>query len=158
VFINFSNLEELQPYHGKAVALDIRDRCAAFPSLFIIHEMRVRGFNPFEPLSLTISHDVSWQDWIVEDGVFDDTLGSFIRAPPPSNSNDNNGGSARAQLPATRAGGGSSVGLTVELNSDVIARLLSVTHAMPSWNACQMEGTGWTTTAEENIQKYGSMV
>jgi len=158
VFINFSNSEDLEQYHGKAVALDIRDVYAPFPSLFIIHEMRVRGANPFEPVSPAISDDLPWQDWISSGGVFDDTSGSFNRLPPPDNGNDNNGGSAQTQLPATSAGGGSSVGLTLELNPDVIAQILSVTHAMPSWKACQTEGTSLTGTAEENTQKYVSSI
>lgn len=159
VFINYSNTPELQPYHGKAVALDIRDRYVPFPSLFIIHEIRTRGFNPFEPVSPAISDDLSWQDWILSGGVFDDVSGSFIRGRPPGNGNDNIRGSARTQpLPTAIAGGGSPVGLTLELNSDVVADILSITRAMPSWKACQMEGTSWTGTAEENIQKYVSSV
>jgi len=158
VFIDYSNDFNLKPFHGKAIPLDIRDRNVPFPSLFIIHEMRVRGSHPFEPVSPTISHDLSWQDWITLDGVFDDTSGSFIRAPLPDNGNNDNGGPAQTQLPTTSAGGGSSVGLTLELNSDVIAEILSATRAMPSWKACQMEGTDWTGTAEENIQKYVSSI
>ena len=155
VFINFSNSKDLEQYHGKAVALDIRDVYAPFPSLFIIHEMRVRGANPFEPVSLAISDDLPWQDWISSDGVFDDTSGSFNRAAPPDNGNGDKSGpaSAQTQVPTTSGGGGSSVGLTLELNSDVIAEILSATRAMPSWKACQMEGTILTGTAEESIQK-----
>jgi hypothetical protein len=158
VLINYSNCDCLQPWHGKAIALDIRDRHAPFPSLFIIHEMRVRGFHPFEPTSPAISHDLSWQDWISSDGVFDETSGSFKRARPPGHGNDDNGSSAQSQLPMTSAGGGSPVGLTLELNSDVIAEILSVTRSMPSWKACQVEGTSWTGTAEENIEKYVSSI
>jgi len=29
---------------------------------------------------------------------------------------------------------------------------------MPSWKACEVEGTSWTGTAEENIQKYISSI
>ena len=54
---------------------------------------------------------------------------------PRQNGNDDKGGPAGAQtrLPMTSAGGGSSVAPTLELNSDVIAEILSATHAMPSW-------------------------
>ena len=158
VFVNYSNHPDLQSFHGKAVALDIRDRHAPFPSLFIIHEMRVRGFHPFEPVSPAISHELSWQDWILSDGVFDDTSGSFNRAPPPDNGNADNRSSAQPRLPTTSAGDRSSVGLMLELNASVIAEILSVTRAMPSWKTCQMEGTSWTGTAEENIQKYVSSI
>jgi hypothetical protein len=119
--------------------------------------MRVRGFQPFQPVTPSIPHDLSWQDWISSGGVFDDTSGSFNRASPPKNANDDNGGSAQTQLP-TSAGGISSVGHALNLNSHVVAEILSVTHAMPSWKACQMEGTDWTGTTEDNIQKYVSSI
>ena len=45
VFINYSGNEYLQEFHGKAIAIDVKDKYAPFASLFIIHEMRVRGFN-----------------------------------------------------------------------------------------------------------------
>ena len=160
MFINYSGEPQLQPFHGKAIALDIRDHYAPFPSLFIIHEMRVRAFHPFQPDAPAISHDLSWQDWISSDGFFDDISGSFNHAAPPENGNDNKGSpaSAQTQVPTTGGGGRSAVGLALELNLDVIAEILSATRAMPSWKACQMEGTSWTGTAEENIQKYVSSI
>ena len=39
----------------------------------------------------------------------------------------------------------------LELNDNVIADTLTATRAMPSWKACEIEGTSWTGTAEENI-------
>jgi len=134
-----------------------------FPSLFIIHEMRVCAIHPFQPDAPVISHDLPWQDWISSGGFFDDISGSFNRAaprPPPDNGNDDKGGPANAQtqLPTTSAGSRSSVGRTLELNSDVIAEILSATRAMPLWKACQVEGTSWTGMAEENIQKYVSSI
>ena len=159
VLINYANDSDLQPYHGKAIALDIRDSHVPFPSLFIIHEMRVRGYHPFQPVSPVVFHDLPWQDWITSDGVFDETSGSFKRARLPGNGNDDNGGSVQSQLPTTSAGDtGSSAELKVELNSDVIAEILSATRAMPSWKACQMEGSSWTGTAEENTEKYVSSI
>jgi hypothetical protein len=159
VLINYANHIDLRPFHGKAIALDIRDSHVPFPSLFVIHEMRVRGYNPFEPISPVISRDLPWQDWITSDGVFDDTSGSFKRAPPPGKGRDDNGGSAQPQLPTTSAGDtGSSAVLTVELNTDVTAEILSATRAMPSWKACEMGGSSWTGTAEENIDKYVSSI
>ncbi|KIM88871.1 hypothetical protein PILCRDRAFT_243289 [Piloderma croceum F 1598] len=156
VFINYSGHPNLQQFHGKAIALDIKDKYAPFPSLFIIHEMRVRGFHPFQPVVPTIPDDIPWQDWILLNHVFDNASDSFKRGRPPSNSV-----SAQAQLPfhptTTRTDGASSSQRTLALNADVIADILAATRAMPSWKACQIEGTSWTGTAEENIQKYASM-
>jgi hypothetical protein len=64
----------------------------------------------------------------------------------------------QAQLPMKSAGSGASAGLMLELNSDVIVETLAVTRSMPSWKACQTEGTSWTGTAEENIQTYVSSI
>ncbi|KAK7037329.1 hypothetical protein VNI00_011320 [Paramarasmius palmivorus] len=103
VFVNYSGHPALQQFHCKAIALDINDRYAPFPSLlrvriypesffvgvslpypFIIHEMRVRGFHPFRPISPDMPDDVPWQDWIVSGGVFDDASGSFKRVKQTS--------------------------------------------------------------------------
>lgn len=46
----------------------------------------------------------------------------------------------------------------LELNADVVGDILAATYAMPSWKACQMEGTRWTGTGEENIKKYVSSI
>jgi len=39
VFVNYSDEQELQEFHGTVFGIDIDDRHAPFPSLFIIHEM-----------------------------------------------------------------------------------------------------------------------
>lgn len=156
VFINYANRDYLQPLHGRAIALDIRDPLVPFPSLFIVHECHVRAYHVFELGSPVISHDLPWQDWITSGGVFDETSGSFKRAHPsrqPDDSGDDNGGSAQPQLPTTTAGDGSSGlgGLTVEFTPNVVAEILSATRAIPAWRACEIEGTSSTGTAEENI-------
>ncbi|KAG2370164.1 hypothetical protein BDR07DRAFT_1467937 [Suillus spraguei] len=151
VFINFSGDEELQQFHGKAVALDIRDHHAPFPSTFIIHEMRVRGYHPFQPIALAMPDDIPWQDWVLSDGVFNNNAGTFNRDSPTDN---NNQSVPQLQFqPTTTSIGDTSSGpgtCTLALNADVISDILTATHAMPSWRACQMEGTSWSGTAEEN--------
>ncbi|EJD07262.1 uncharacterized protein FOMMEDRAFT_149776 [Fomitiporia mediterranea MF3/22] len=156
VFVNHSLERELQQFHGKAIALDIRDRYVPFPSLFIIHEERVRGFNPFSPVDPELPDDPEWQDWILSEGVVNES-GSFNRDPPPSNSNTNDASSPQSpQLQHTAAGasGRSSGTRRLVLNDDVIAEILAATHASLSWKACVMEGTSWDGTGEENVRKY----
>ncbi|KIY53591.1 hypothetical protein FISHEDRAFT_68804 [Fistulina hepatica ATCC 64428] len=138
VFVNYSGRPSLQRFHGKAIILDgTGDRHAPLPSLFIIHEMRVRGFHPFRPVAPDIPADGSLsQDWIVSDGMFDSASGSFNRDTPPCSGN-NNSVSVQAQLqfqPTTTSADGASFGVRrVALNVDVIADILAWTHAMPSW-------------------------
>jgi hypothetical protein len=160
VFINFSGHEDLHSLHGKAVALDIRDRHAPFPSLFIIHEMRVRGFHPFEPVSPDIADDVRWQDWISSSGVLRTDGGPhyFEREEPPSDEQEDVLGRLELEdLPANLANAPSGT-RSLALNNDVIAEILAATRAMPSWKACEMEGMSWDGTAEENIKKYISSI
>ncbi|KAF8585920.1 hypothetical protein K439DRAFT_1646404 [Ramaria rubella] len=160
ILINYSCDPALQVFHGKAIALDIRDRYAPFPSLFIIHEMRVRGFHPFEPVAPALRNDYPWQDWIVSEQVYDNASGSFKRYR--QSHHGNNGSSAQlqllSQLEMDGAGGESSGGRTAVLNENVIADILAFTRAMPSWKACQIEGTSWAGTAEENIATYVSSI
>jgi len=96
--------------------------------------------------------DIPWQDWVLSDGVFDDATGCFICDEPPSDDRGNNNSfvPARLQLPTTSAGDASSGKHTLALNEEVIAEILGATRASPSWKACEMEGTSWTGTAEEN--------
>ncbi|KAI0263011.1 hypothetical protein BC834DRAFT_971563 [Gloeopeniophorella convolvens] len=161
IFINYSGDAEEQQYHGKVIALDNRDRHAPFPALFIIHEMRVRGFHPFRPLAPAVDDDPPWQDWILSDGVAD-ASGALIRGCPKGS---NFGSVAPAcaadiQLPQVQppTDSGSADGKTpLVLNQDVIADILAATRAMPSWKACMVEGMSWSGTAEENSQKYTAM-
>ncbi|TRM66524.1 hypothetical protein BD626DRAFT_482927 [Schizophyllum amplum] len=39
-------MESLRPFHGKAIALDIEDRLAPFPALFVINEQRLAVIDP----------------------------------------------------------------------------------------------------------------
>ena len=82
VLVNYSNRVRLRPFHGKAVALDVGDRHAPFPGLFIIHEMRVRGHHPFAPVTLDVPDEIPWQDWLVSKGVVRSD-GYFNRECPP---------------------------------------------------------------------------
>ena len=143
VFINYSGNEYLQEFHGKAIALNVTDKYAPSPSLFIIHEMRVRGFNPFQPVAPTVPNNIPWQDWILSDGVLDNDSDTFKR--DRSTHSDNDSFSAQAQLPlgptVMSADGESSSQRRVELNADIIAEILAATRAMPSRKACQVETT-----------------
>jgi hypothetical protein len=156
VFVNYSGRPSLRPFHGKAIALDIKDRHAPFPCLFIIHEMRVRGFHPFEPVAPDLPSDIQWQDWILSDNVLG-TSGSFNRQSPPDDAGPTQPLPQIPPMPLI-AGGTPSGRHTLALNEDVIAEILAATRALPSWKACEMEGTSWIGTAEENIQKYVSSI
>ncbi len=69
MFINYSGIDSLQPHHGKAVALNMTDRYVPYSSIFIVHEMCVRGHHPFAPIAPDVPDDIAWQDWISPDDV-----------------------------------------------------------------------------------------
>ena len=46
MFINFSRYQYLEKFHGKPVNLDPDHEHCPFPALFLIQEMRTRGFFP----------------------------------------------------------------------------------------------------------------
>jgi hypothetical protein len=72
-------------FHGRAIALDIKDKHAPLPILFLVHEYMVRGRNFYQPTPVEIGN--SWQDWIVNDGLVNDSEGqhfSFKRNAPAS--------------------------------------------------------------------------
>lgn len=100
-----------------------------------------------------------WQDWILSDGVLNDTSGSYFRCDqPPVGDRAPGTNWGMSSMPTTNAGDGSIGGGTMELNDEVIADILAATRAMPLWKACEIEGTSWAGTTEENIQKYVSLV
>ena len=165
MLINYSDQnddsdDDLWPYHGKAIALDIGNKHAPFPLSFIIHKMPVHSFYPFSNIVPDISTDnvFPWQDWITTGNIWDNNNNMFC--------NGSSGTSSSATLPLpqslsmTPMGGGPSTSGTchLELNEQVIADILAATRSMPSWKACEVEGMGWTGTTEENIQKYLSTV
>ncbi|KAF8816108.1 hypothetical protein BYT27DRAFT_7221806 [Phlegmacium glaucopus] len=167
VLVNYSQIPTLEEFHGKAIALDVKDYYAPFPSLFIIHELRVRGYYPFEPTQPNMPNNLSWQDWILTDGVFDNVSNSFKHDKPSngdngnsnngdSNNRDNNFAQLQFQVQPTATSGMSSGGHRLALDAGIVAEILAATHAMPSWKACQVEGTSWAGTAEENMEKYVS--
>lgn len=82
MFINFSGHTAFQQFHGKAIGLDIKDQYVPFPPLFIIHEMCVRGFHPFQPVNPDVPEETSWQDWILLDGIFNHASGCFNHDTP----------------------------------------------------------------------------
>jgi len=159
VFINYSGLRDYRQFHGKALPLEPDHRHAPFPSIFIIHEMRVRGFYPFEPTSMSIPEDIPWQDWVLSDNVLDETSGSFRHEPDQQSGSPNTSGARGLQFqPMTTSAGGASSGTQlVELNARVIEDILAATRASASWKACEEENRIWKGTAEENIRKYTSM-
>jgi hypothetical protein len=131
-------------FHGRAIALDVRDHCAPFATLFIIHEWRVRGFHPFQHAP-SIPAEITWQQWISLSGVYDNDSGFIHDAADPLQDNNNNNiyQQVYQYQPSTSSGGpgGPTERLVLAPNNDIIANILAATHAQPSWRVCEEENT-----------------
>ncbi|KAF5360465.1 hypothetical protein D9756_004541 [Leucocoprinus leucothites] len=128
VFVNYSDNPNLRQSHGKAIALDIKERNTPFPSLFLIHEMRVRGFHPFQPIApgMPKYKDITWQDWIISEGLFDDVTGTFKRHEMTG-----------ADWTDSKMSPSSlQIGTTLEFNQIVVEEILKATWQSASWKAC----------------------
>ena len=82
------------------------------------------------------------------------------RLPSPTRETGGTEGTwANFQFPAqsTTANPGAQ-GSAGVLNEAVINEILAATHASETWKACVVENTSWEGTAEENINKYRSVV
>ncbi|KAF9476074.1 hypothetical protein BDN70DRAFT_952691 [Pholiota conissans] len=143
VLVNYSNKPSLRQYHGKTIALDVKDRHdATFASLFILQDTRVH--------------------LIFSDGAFDNVSGSFNYVSPPGNEDNGNVISTQSLSqfqPTTMSIADASSGpRRLALNAEVAADILAATCEILSWKVCQIEGTSWTGMAEENVKKYVSSI
>lgn len=128
--------------------------------------MRVRGFHPFQSTVHQIPDVIQWQDWIYSSGVLrsDPNEGLFKTERPARLASAHTPSSLPPRILqcSTQSGDVESIpsqgpGPVLGLNNDVIAEILAATRASASWKACQMEGTSWEGTAEENRAKYMSL-
>ena len=159
VFVNYSGSLDDTHLDGKAIALDAHHRYTVFPSLFIIHECRVRGFHPFEPVETDLPDDVPWQDWILANNIVNQQTDSLIHERSQGGTLAHTGtviqrDMGRQSWGTTDAGELSHRNTLAPLNDGTIAEILAFTRSMQSWKACEVEGTSWDGTAEENIKKY----
>ncbi|KAL1677558.1 hypothetical protein EV122DRAFT_213897 [Schizophyllum commune] len=180
IFVNYygdnHTNNKYHKYHGKAVALDINDELAPFPALFLLHEQRVRGFQPFSEPSPLLPKEVSWPDWILSRDILqpgaDDASRRSTGDPLRPHADDSSQPSLNTSLfrregpprrlyedktnrpsPADVNGLSGSKG-ALALNNDVIANILAATRESASWKSAVVENTSWDGTAEENVKKY----
>jgi hypothetical protein len=155
VLVNQSNHYDLDQYHGKCIPLNISEWHTPFPSVFIIHEMRVRGFHPFQTAAPINIDTTVWQDWITADAVYNRTTEWFECKPAPSQ------GPAPAPAPASTSASASTPapapasGINhMQMGDAAMNAILQATRDSASWKACELEAKTWTGTAEENTRAY----
>jgi len=145
VLINYSRSSDGAQYHGKAIHLSADDRHAPFPAALLIHEQRVRGFHPFSQEPDDVPATIELQDWTTKDH----------NVTPPTGNNNMNAVVSANVAPGNSSGGPAPATRPLPpLDEHTIESILTATRQMPSWKACELEGTSWDGTAEENIEKY----
>jgi hypothetical protein len=160
VFINFSDHPRYRHLHQKAIGLQPRDSHAVIPALFLIHECRVRGHNPF-CRNPPIPENIEYADWIPKDGD------NIQRLPPPRGLSepdveDTVGDKSKPENLAG-LGTGADTGHGVNMNEltwdqNTIQKILDAQRYLPTWKECIVEGTSWKGSAAENIVKYKEIV
>ncbi|KAF8513092.1 hypothetical protein BU17DRAFT_53478 [Hysterangium stoloniferum] len=151
VYINYSGQVNNAIYHGKAINLDISHHHAPFPSIFLIHEQRVRGFWPFVCEPNDILPMPESQGWLKADEVVSD--------PEREGGMSNSSMNLACKNMGSALGGEERPGMTsLDLDANAIQEILLATYRSPSWKACMQEGTSWEGTAEENVAKYNGLV
>ncbi|KAF8548612.1 hypothetical protein OG21DRAFT_1422812, partial [Imleria badia] len=122
VFVNYGSNRHHEQFHGKAIALDTKDHHAPFPSLFLIHEMRVRGFQPFQPVNSRMPENITWQDWILSDGVYNQVTHSLNHDRPRKHL------AFQPTMPRMGDTASQPSERTLVLNTDVISDIIVATH------------------------------
>ncbi|KAF8967452.1 hypothetical protein BDZ97DRAFT_1656381 [Flammula alnicola] len=159
VFIDFSRFggRPNDKYHGKAALLDIDHRLCPFPNIFLVHEMRVRGCWPFLT-DRDISQDPEFPNWRgpLASNVEDSTTRTSIIPAFVAMTAGTSGSGVEGRDPsgpaAEQTGNSGTIRLT--LDDSTIQEIVTASRELPSWKACELEGTSWEGTADENVTKY----
>lgn len=145
-FVNQSGSQDLAAYDKKAIVLDIDDVYAPFPSIFIVHEMRVTTHNPFQPMiQCDFPNKIPWQDWIYHDNALlpqpNSTNKIFKRTAPDEDDNMD-----EADDKVVNAGGDNFIIRMLSLRSGKTRE-----HSGNTRQQASMAGTSRTTQLNEGI-------
>jgi len=111
IFINHSRSPDLEPFHGRAIALPRHDDRLPFHGAFLFHEMRVRGYWPLYG-DRTITTPIPGMGWIVnnsdDNGNGDDNDNDDDDDDDDDEDDDNGGGRGHSSRGRGSRGGGPS--------------------------------------------------
>ncbi|KAF5367420.1 hypothetical protein D9758_003614 [Tetrapyrgos nigripes] len=155
LFVNYGDISS-EPYtklHFRYIGLRHQDRYSPIPTLFLIHECRVRGFHPFKSIQ-ELPSDFQWADWIPQTAENDIDRSPLPPSSPPNNPpHEDSAGETGGGYDST----GSATGETrrfLTFDEHTIQGILQAQRNLPTWKACIIENTSWKGSAEENIEKY----
>ena len=164
VYVNFSQIQDLEQFHGKAVKLDSGHRHSPLPILFLIQEMRTRGFYPWctdrpihRPLSTTYTVDDIGRGGVADLG------GASVNDTGGMDEPDGSGGAASS---CGEPGEPPSTGINQQYltfgnpfqDPELLESMRREWEQLPNWKSANIEGLTWEGTAEENARKYIDLV
>jgi hypothetical protein len=186
VLINYSHYRELEPYHGRTVNLKADDKHMPLQSLFLFHEMRVRGRWPLK-YDRNIALPLQQQQWMstADDDIDTDTdrdgdggdgtdrehhsgdtdIMSDV-TPTSSFTQGQSGGSLQQQSQSSDrslhhpAAGPAHRTITITSPFTNRAELEGLRRSFtqePNWIATLIENESWGGTSEENAAKWRNL-
>ncbi|KZP06079.1 hypothetical protein FIBSPDRAFT_1053750, partial [Athelia psychrophila] len=170
VFINFSQYDLLEQFHGKTVALDANHKRSPFPAPFLIQEMRTRGFNPWytdRSTSSTLSPTYTDVDNGGGDGVggfggaIDTEVGSGGMAGPGGTAGPGGSGGVVGSSSGPTSTGANQEYLVLGnpfQDPELLESMRRQWQQLPNWKSATVEGLAWEGTAEENARQYVDLV
>ena len=169
VFVNFSQDQDLNQFHGKTVALDPDHSHSPFPAPFLIQEMRTRGFHPWRtdrPITRPLSHTYALSDNGEGGGSVGLGGGSDIGVGfDGSLGRGGTVGLAGCGEDASSSSGPLSSGNQEYLilsnpiqDPELLESMRRQWQRLPNWKSATVEGLTWEGTAEENARKYVDLV
>jgi len=162
---NHSQAPDYEPIHGNVLRFNTDTMRCPFPTAFLWHECRVRGFhptcgdrpvNPKRPTSGLRGGGFS--GGLDGAGAHDDSPGGHDGGGDYGNGGSGAGG--QVDGPDTNVSGNDDTKTSsftptlMRLDGDEFATWLKAAKQHSSWRDCVMENTSWSGTAEENIEKY----
>lgn len=158
VFVNFSQTQDLEQFHGKTVKLDPNHNHSPFPAPFLIQEMRTRGFHPWctdrpilRPLYPTYIPDNGGGGGVAGFGGRSDTEVGFGGSGGMAGPGGSGGAaSSSSGLPSTGINQQYLVLINPFQDPELLESMRRQWQQLPNWKSATVEGLTWEGTAEEN--------
>ena len=162
--INHSQTPGFEAIHGNVLNFNTETKRCPFPTAFLWHEYRVRGFHPTRNDRAVNFKKIGGG---LSSGGFSGGSGAGVDDGHESydSGGDRNGGSgAGEQIDGHASGQDDPITASsfhparMSFDGDEFSAWLKAAKQHSSWRDCVMENTSWSGTAEQNIEKYNHEV
>ncbi|EEB91403.1 hypothetical protein MPER_10239 [Moniliophthora perniciosa FA553] len=165
ILVNHSRHPEISKYHGKAVWVKMDSDFAPSATLFLLHEACVRAFwctTGDRPIPLPIVYqDAFLEADTAREEEGDDGDGYRGNGRNDESTEEEDGPTtSRKTLDRNETVGQvpSSGFYTLSWNPVQLQHVISSARQLPTWKQSLVENESWEGTAEENIEKYRTLM